>query len=264
MRLNTDRMIARKEGAIAWMIFNNPRRRNALSVEMLEAIPRILADFAEDDAVRVVVMAGAGERAFVSGADISEFEERRSSPQAIEKYDHITAQAAAAYAALGKPLIAMIRDACIGGGLLTAMRADLRVASDDAQFGVPAARLGLGYGFASVKALVDLVGPAHTREILLTGERFSAAHALRIGLINRVVPAADLEGAVRDLASAIADNAPLTIKLIRVAVDEALKESGERDYAVIDRLVADCFASDDYSEGRRAFLEKRTPVFRGR
>ena len=158
----------------------------------------------------------------------------------------------------------MIRGACIGGGLLTAMRADLRVASDDAQFGVPAARLGLGYGFASVKALVDLVGPAHTREILLTGERFSAAHALRIGLINRVVPAADLEGAVRDLASAIADNAPLTIKLIRVAVDEALKESGERDYAVIDRLVADCFASDDYSEGRRAFLEKRTPVFRGR
>ncbi len=264
MQLSTDKMIARSEGAIAWMIFNNPQRRNALSMEMQEAIPQILGEFARDGAVRIVVMAGAGDRAFVSGADISEFQERRSSPEAIKAYDRLMAEAAASYAALGKPLIAMIRGSCMGGGMLTAMQADLRIASEDAYFGVPAARLGLGYGLAGVKALIDLVGPAHTREILLTGRRFDAADALRMGLIDRVVPAAELEATVRDLASTIADNAPLTINLIRVAIREALKEKADRDYALIERLVADCFASDDYREGQRAFLEKRKPVFRGR
>lgn len=264
MQLSTDKMIARSEGAIAWMIFNNPQRRNALSMEMQEAIPQILGEFARDGAVRIVVMAGAGDRAFVSGADISEFQERRSSPEAIKAYDRLMAEAAASYAALGKPLIAMIRGGCMGGGMLTAMQADLRIASEDAYFGVPAARLGLGYGLAGVKALIDLVGPAHTREILLTGRRFDAADALRMGLIDRVVPAAELEATVRDLASTIADNAPLTINLIRVAIREALKEKADRDYALIERLVADCFASDDYREGQRAFLEKRKPVFRGR
>ena len=264
MQLSTDKMTARSEGAIAWMIFNNPQRRNALSMEMQEAIPQILGGFARDEAVRIVVMAGAGDRAFVSGADISEFQERRSSPEAIKAYDRLMAEAAASYAALGKPLIAMIRGSCMGGGLLTAMQADLRIASEDAYFGVPAARLGLGYGLAGVKALIDLVGPAHTREILLTGQRFDAADALRMGLIDRVVPAAELEATVRDLASTIADNAPLTINLIRVAIREALKEKANRDYALIERLVADCFASDDYREGQRAFLEKRKPVFRGR
>ena len=264
MQLSTDKMIARREGAIAWMIFNNPQRRNALSMEMQEAIPQILGEFARDGAVRIVVMAGAGDRAFVSGADISEFQERRSSPEAIKAYDRLMAEAAASYAALGKPLIAMIRGSCMGGGMLTAMQADLRIASEDAYFGVPAARLGLGYGLAGVKALIDLVGPAHTREILLTGRRFDAADALRMGLIDRVVPAAELEATVRDLASTIADNAPLTINLIRVAIREALKEKADRDYALIERLVADCFASDDYREGQRAFLEKRKPVFQGR
>ena len=264
MQLSTDKMIARSEGAIAWMIFNNPQRRNALSMEMQEAIPQILGEFARDGAVRIVVMAGAGDRAFVSGADISEFQERRSSPEAIKAYDRLMAEAAASYAALGKPLIAMIRGSCMGGGMLTAMQADLRIASEDAYFGVPAARLGLGYGLAGVKALIDLVGPAHTREILLTGRRFDAADALRMGLIDRVVPAAELEATVRDLASTIADNAPLTINLIRVAIREALKEKADRDYALIERLVADCFASDDYREGQRAFLEKRKPVFQGR
>ncbi len=264
MQLSTDKMIARSEGAIAWMIFNNPQRRNALSMEMQEAIPQILGEFARDGAVRIVVMAGAGDRAFVSGADISEFQERRSSPEAIKAYDRLMAEAAASYEALGKPLIAMIRGSCMGGGMLTAMQADLRIASEDAYFGVPAARLGLGYGLAGVKALIDLVGPAHTREILLTGRRFDAADALRMGLIDRVVPAAELEATVRDLASTIADNAPLTINLIRVAIREALKEKADRDYALIERLVADCFASDDYREGQRAFLEKRKPVFQGR
>lgn len=263
MVIQTDKMLSRKEGGIGWMVFNNPERRNALSVEMQEAIPAILGDFARDDAVRVVVMTGAGDRAFVSGADISEFEQRRASPDAIADYDRIAAAASRAYTTLDKPLIAMIRGYCMGGGLLTAMRADLRIAADDAQFGVPAARLGLGYGYGGVKALVDLVGPSHTREILLTGRRFDAADAMRMGLVNRVVPADALEDAVRELAGVIAANAPLTIRAIRHAVDAALRDESRRDLSAIEEMVAACFASEDYKEGRRAFLEKRPPRFQG-
>ena len=262
MKLNTDKMIAEKEGGVGWMIFNNPERRNALTVEMQEAIPLILGSFADDPEVRVVVMKGTGDKAFVSGADISEFEAKRSTPEAIEAFDRIGARAAASYRELGKPLIAMIRGFAMGGGLLTALRADLRIAAEDAQFGVPAARLGLGYGFDSVKPLVDLVGPAYAREILLTGGRFDAHDAMRMGLISRVVPSNELESTVRDLAQTIAQNAPLTIKAIKIAIDEAMKDQPDR--SLVDRLVAACFASEDYVEGRRAFMEKRKPSFHGR
>jgi enoyl-CoA hydratase/carnithine racemase len=264
LKLGTEKMLARKEDGIGWMTFNNPERRNALGIEMQEAIPAILGDFAADDEVRVVVMSGAGGKAFVSGADISEFEQRRSSPDAIAEYDRISGDAFRAYQTLGKPLIAMIQGFCMGGGLLTAMRADLRIASDDSQFGVPAARLGLGYGYGGVKALVDLVGVTHTREILLTGKRFPAEDAMRWGLVNRVVPVEQLEETVVELAATIAENAPLTIKAIRKSVDETLKDESRRDLASIESLVAECFASEDYKEGRSAFMEKRRPAFRGR
>ncbi len=264
LQLKTEKMLARKENGIGWMVFNNPERRNALGMEMQQAIPEILGDFANDDDVRVVVMSGAGGKAFVSGADISEFEQRRSSPDAIAEYDRISAEASRAYTTMGKPLIAMIQGFCMGGGLLTAMQADLRIASDDSQFGVPAARLGLGYGFGGVKALVDLVGQTHTREILLTGKRFPAEDAMRWGLINRVIPADQLEATVVDLASTIAENAPLTIKTIRAAVRETLKDESRRDLDSIERMVAECFASEDYREGRSAFMEKRRPAFRGK
>lgn len=264
MQLKTDKMIARKEGAIGWMIFNNPARHNALSIDMQEAIPEILGAFRDDDDIRVVVITGAGDRAFVSGADISEFEDRRSSPETIREFDRIGARAFAAYRELGKPIIAMIRGFAMGGGLMTAMSADIRIASEDAQFGIPAARLGLGYGFGGVKNLVDLVGPAYAREILLTGSRFSATDALRMGLVNRVVPASQLESETRNVAETIASNAPLTVRALRVCIDEALKEHSQRDYGRMEQLVAECFASEDYVEGRRAFMEKRRPVFKGR
>ncbi len=263
MELATEKMLARKADGIGWMTFNNPERHNALGLAMQRAIPQILGDFASDPEVRVVVMTGAGEKAFVSGADISEFEQQRSSPEAIAEYDRISAEASRAYGTLEKPLIAMIRGFCMGGGLLTAMRADLRIASEDAQFGVPAARLGLGYGFGGVKALVDLMGPSQTREILLTGKRFPAQDALRWGLVNRVVAGEELESTVTELASTIAENAPLTIKAIRKSVDATLKDESRRDLSEIERLVAECFASEDYAEGRRAFMEKRRPEFRG-
>ncbi len=263
LKLKTDKMIARKEGGIGWMIFNNPARRNALGREMQEAIPTILRDFRDDPEVRVVVMAGAGEKAFVSGADISEFEKRRSDPESIAEFDRVGARANQAYAELGKPLIAMIRGFCMGGGLLTALQADIRVAAEGSQFGIPAARLGLGYGFSGTKKLVETVGAAAAREILFTGGRFPAEDAERWGLINRVVPVEELEPTVQRIAEAIAENAPLTVNLLRASIVEATKEPEERDLDTIEGMVDACFASEDYVEGRRAFMEKRRPQFQG-
>ncbi len=262
--LETEKMLAWSEDGIGWMVFNNPERLNAMGVEMNAAIPTILHTFRDDPEVRVVVMKGAGERAFVSGADISEFESRRSDPETIRRYDEIGAAAGRAYGELDKPLIAMIRGFCMGGGLLTALRADLRIASDDSQFGVPAARLGLGYGYGGVKTLMDLAGRAATEEILITGKRFDAADAMRWGLVNRVTSAAGLESAVLELAAAVASNAPLTIRAIRYAIGQVVKDPEARDLGVLEGLIAECFASEDYREGRRAFMEKRRPEFRGR
>jgi len=261
--LNTDRMIAEVEDGIGWITFNNPARLNAISMEMVEAIPIIFDTFQADDSVRVVVTRGAGDRAFVSGADISEFEEKRSSAQARERYDEQSKAAAAAMLALDKPTIAMIRGYCIGGGLMMALRADMRIASTDSQFGIPAARLGLGYGYAGVTGLVDLVGPAYANEILFSARRFKADEALRIGLVNRVVDVDALEDIVRELARNIADNAPLTIRAAKFAIREACKDAEQRDMGEIATRVEACFQSEDFIEGRRAFMEKRKAVFRG-
>lgn len=264
LKLDTDKMIAEVEDGIGWVVFNNPERRNAVSVEMQQALPVIFEAFQKDDAVRVVVMRGAGEKAFVSGADISQFEERRSSPEAVAEYERMGERSTQKMLALDKPLIAMIRGFCMGGGMLTAMRADIRIASEDSQFGIPAAKLGLGYGYSRIRPLVDLVGPANANEILFSGRRFSAEEALRMGLINRVVPVAELESAVRELAKTIGENAPLTVKATKAIIREAVKDREDRDMALCDRLVERCFASEDYAEGRRAFMEKRKPAFRGR
>ena len=263
MQLNTTNMIAEQDGHIGWMIYNNPDRHNAMSMEMQEAVPVILEAFQRDDNVRIVVMRGAGDRAFISGADISEFETKRSTPEARKQFDEAMGRAGAAFARLEKPLIAMIHGYCMGGGLATAMQADIRIAADGAQFGIPAARLGLGYQFGGVRALVALVGPAHAAEILFSAKRFSAGEALEMGLINRVVPGEALEQTVRQLADTIAANAPLTIRASKFAIRQALRDPDDRDLDTAARLVEECFRSADYAEGRTAFVEKRTPRFRG-
>ena len=259
----TEKMLARVEDGIGWLTYNNPERHNAMSMEMQRAVPRALDAFADHADVRVVVVTGAGNRAFVSGADISEFGERRTSVDARAEYDAAGAAAWAAWRALDTPIIAMIRGYCIGGGLLTAMRADIRIAAEGSQFGVPAARLGLGYAFGGVEELVALVGPSWAAEILFSARRLSADEALHIGLVNRVVPADVLEAQVRALAHAIAANAPLTVRACKVAIREALRAPAERDRALVDELVEACFRSEDYLEGQAAFAEKREPRFRG-
>jgi len=259
----TDKLLVEIAGPVATVIFNNPAKRNALSSEIRAALPGVLAALGNDPHVRVLVITGAGDQAFVSGADISEFPEQRTSAEARAEFDGGMAAISRAWAGLDKPVIAMIRGFCIGGGLITALQADIRIASDEAQFGIPAARLGLGYGFAGVTALTSLVGPAWTSEILFSARRFSAAEALAMGLVNRVVPGPELRDQVMTLAATIAGNAPLTIAAAKAAIREAARSPDRRDLARVEAMVEACFRSRDYLEGQQAFAEKRPPVFTG-
>lgn len=264
LETGTEKLLARVEDGVGWLTYNNPARLNALSMSMQQAVPRVLAAFDADDDVRVVVMTGAGGKAFVSGADISEFGEKRTSVEARAEYDAAAAAAGRAWAGVDKPVLAMIRGYCIGGGLLTAMGADIRICSAGSQFGVPAAKLGLGYGYSGVQQLMGLVGPAWAAEILFSARRLSDREALAIGLVNRVVPDGELEGAVRELAAQIAANAPLTVKACKAALREARKDPAQRDLDRVAAMVEACFRSEDYREGQAAFLEKRPARFLGR
>lgn len=258
----TDRIIARKDGAIGWLTFNNPERRNAVSLDMWQAIPGVLDDFSADAAIRAIVLTGAGDKAFVSGADISQFEKQRSSAEAIAHYDAVGEKAQTALKQCDKPVIAMIRGYCIGGGLAIAMLCDLRICSADARFGIPAAKMGLGYRASSMKNLVDIVGAAYAREIMITARQFSPEEALRMGLVHRVVDVAELEKTTRDYCEMIAANAPLTMRAAKRIIREV--SAAKYDVEACAAWVKECFDSEDYREGRRAFMEKRKPVFKGR
>jgi enoyl-CoA hydratase len=260
----SEKMLARVADGIGWMTFNNPERHNAVSMEMWQAAERILTDFAADDAVRVVVVTGAGGKAFVSGADISKFESERSGEEAVNAYQVQTAKVYDLLAGCPKPTIAMIQGHCIGGGTALAVCCDMRICGETASFGVPAAKLGLGYAYPGLKRLVDVVGPAFAKEIFYTGRQFDVAEALAMGLINRAVPGDELENYVKNYADTIAANAPLTLKAVKFIVGETVKDESKRDLARANELVENCFTSQDYIEGRRAFMEKRKPVFTGK
>lgn len=260
----TEMLLCEVDDGIATVTFNNPSKRNALSAEIRHALPDLLDWLRESDEVRVVVLTGAGDQAFVSGADISEFAEQRTDPEARAAYDRQFGEADRRWYALDKPIIAMIRGFCIGGGLLTAMKADIRIAADDAQFGVPAARLGLGYGYGGIDGLVRLIGPANTSELLFSARRYNAAEAHQMGLVNRVVAVDDLRDEVMDLARRIRANAPLTVAACKVGIQQTQRDPDRRDMERVNAMVDACFGSADYREGQKAFIEKRTPQFEGR
>jgi enoyl-CoA hydratase/carnithine racemase len=258
------KMLAAKDGGIGFVTFNQPEKRNAMSVEMWQGLEKILDDFRDDPAVRVVIMTGAGGKAFVSGADISQFEKRRANADAQEEYARLTSGGRARLANFPKPSIAAIQGFCLGGGLAIAMHTDLRIASANSQFGIPAARLGIAYAFDGLRTLVQLVGPAHARMILYTANRIGADEAARIGLINKVVPEESLTDAVLEIARTIAGNAPLSVAANKLCIDNILKDPADRDLDAIARAGRTCLDSADYREGRTAFMEKRQPQFQGR
>jgi enoyl-CoA hydratase/carnithine racemase len=264
MQSPTEQLIAEKDGAIGRLIINNPRRRNAFSFAMWQALPELLDDFTADEAIRVVVLKGAGAKAFSAGNDISEFKGRRSTKAQIAEYDAVTARAYETLVSLNKPSIAMIEGYCIGGGLEVALLCDLQIAADTARFAVTPARLGLGYKYDDVRLLVSNVGPKYAKEILYTARQLSAAEAQQMGIVNRVVPVDELAAFVDQYAQAIADNAPLSIRAAKQIVGETVKGPECADLDLCQRLVDACHASADYQEGQRAFVEKRKPKFTGR
>jgi enoyl-CoA hydratase/carnithine racemase len=261
--LETSRIVATVEDSVGWILFNHPERRNAMSLDMWKALGDVAEAFQADPEVRVVVMRGAGGKSFVSGADISEFDQHRANAEQKKRYGEIAARAHAGLGTLTKPLIAMIEGFCIGGGMALALSADIRFASRASSFGIPAARLGLGYEYEGLAALARLVGPSVAKDMLFSARFLEVDEALRIGLVNFAVEAAELQATVREYASRVARNAPLTVHAAKAAV-RLFETYADTDATEIAILVDRCFDSEDYKEGRTAFLEKRIPLFNGR
>ena len=264
IELKTTKIIASVTAGVGWLTINNPERRNAVSLEMWQGLGDATAAFDADESVRVVVVHGAGGKAFAAGADISEFERERANAEQKDHYNLTAARGQLGLAQLAKPLIAMIDGFCIGGGLALALGADIRFASPVSRFGIPAAKLGLGYEYAGLAALSRLVGPSTAKDLLFSARFLEADEALRVGLINFVVDGAQLEAQVREYAVRIAANAPLTVHAAKKAVRVFERYSINPEAETVAKLVDRCFDSDDYREGRRAFMEKRTPLFHGR
>jgi enoyl-CoA hydratase len=257
-------LITQRAGAVATVLFSNPAKMNAVTFDMWSAVPATLAALDADPAVRVIVIAGDGDKAFISGADISQFEKLRGTAEAQADYNRAVEKAYLAPMHCSKPVIARIRGICIGGGLGFAAACDLRICADDAVFRMPAARLGLGYSPTGVRRFMNVIGAANTSDIFFTARKFDAQEALRMGFVSRVVPAAQLEQVVAETCEMIAENAPLTVAAAKFAVQQALKDPAERDMAQAVRMVETCFASADHQEGRKAFMAKRKPSFTGR
>ena len=260
----TERVLSWLDGNALHVQFNNPARHNALSVDMWEAVPRLLNVAQGDDRVRLVVFSGAGDKAFVSGADISQFEDMRAAREAVARYEAMAEEALMAIHDFPKPTLASIRGYCIGGGVNVAISCDIRIAADDAVFSVPAARLGLGYRYSAMKNLVDLVGPGVAKDLFFTARRIDAAEAKAVGLVTRTAPVEALAALLAEYTGTIGQNAPLTIAAGKAITREILKPSTDIDLPLCTSLIQGCFQSADYTEGRTAFMEKRKPVFTGR
>jgi enoyl-CoA hydratase/carnithine racemase len=259
-----EKLIGRHAGHVGHLIFNNPAKLNAVSLDMWEKAFAVLEGFAADPKIRAVVVSGTGGRAFVSGADISKFESERASAEAAARYNATSLKAYDALYNFPKPTIAKITGYCIGGGMNLAVCCDLRFCNEAAKFGIPAGKLGLGYGFTPIKRASEIIGLSRALEMIYTARQFTAAEAQSMGLVNRVLADADLDEAVAETCAQIAANAPLTIALAKASAREIGKTGGEPDLAKLAAMSKACFDSADYAEGRKAFMEKRTPKFEGR
>jgi enoyl-CoA hydratase/carnithine racemase len=252
-----------KRGAVGWIIFNQPEKRNAINGAMWRGIAPAMAQFEADPELRCVAFRGAGTEAFASGADISEFDQIRAQDSSVAQYDGLLDQVLHSIQDSRKPSVAMIYGYCMGGGLEVALACDLRYCGASAQFGIPAAKLGLGYNIEGHKRLLETVGHAGAREIMFLGRRYGADEALGMGLVNRVVPDDELETYVADVLNTLCENAPLSIANSKTIIEEYVKSSGAPDAARMRAAIERCAKSADYQEGRRAFMEKRKPRFRG-
>ncbi len=259
----TDKILTEQSGDIARIIFNQPEKRNAVSLEMWEAVEAALTRLVDDPSVRILILSGAGGKAFVSGADVSKFETERASKEAVAHYNATTKRVYDLVEAFSKPTIAQIDGFCVGGGVALALCCDVRICGNGSQFAIPAAKLGLGYGYPGLKRLVDVVGPSFAKEIFFTARRFDSDEARIMGLVNRVVEDSKVAEAAEETARMIAANAPMTVASVKFIVSQVLKPESQRDLSECDERVRACFDSRDYVEGRRAFLEKRKPIFVG-
>jgi enoyl-CoA hydratase/carnithine racemase len=259
----TERVKTWIEGPVLHIRFNNPAKHNALSVDMWEAVPPLLKTAQGDERVRLVVFSGAGEKAFVSGADISQFEDMRAAREAVTRYEAMAEDALTGIHDFPKPTLACIRGYCIGGGVNVAISCDMRIATSDSVFSIPAARLGLGYRYSAMKNLVDLIGPGAAKDLFFTARRIDATEARALGLVTRVCAPEGLDALLGEYTTALAENAPLTVAAGKAITREILKPSPELDMALCTSLIRGCFESADYTEGRKAFMEKRKPVFTG-
>jgi enoyl-CoA hydratase/carnithine racemase len=258
----TAKLIAEIHGSTGTLVLNAAQRRNALSLDMWQSIPRIVADFDRNTNVRSIVIRGAGDEAFAAGADISEFEANRATDDSAKAYDAATGAATLSLTNCSKPVIAAIRGICFGGGMALAMACDIRLATDDSRFCIPAAKLGVGYGAPGTAALVARLGPSLAAEMLFTGRVYNAQEALARGIVQAVATRADFDSLLSNYTTTLAANAPLSIAASKMAIRAALS-GNPQDRAAADQAVAACMASTDYAEGRKAFLEKRKPIFQG-
>ncbi len=264
MNLTSGLITAETSGSIGWLIWNNPDKLNALSPGMYEDALTVIEAYETDPAIKVVIMRGAGRKAFISGADIKSFDKTRADVETARKAAKVPALLRRKLLDLEKPLIAMIYGYCLGGGLGMALNADLRFASSDAQFSVPAAVRGIAYAPEGLKQLVDLVGPSVAKDIMFSARRLKTDEALRVGLINRVVDADELEAVTVAYAETLAANAPLSVRASKYFINQLGLERDQRDEARMDAMQREAENSEDFKEATQSFVEKRKPVFQGR